>query len=219
MSNPTKCNLHYSYRKSLYGAPFPTGLTGRRMSIANIFGKKPVKKRRQLEEPRKEEPKRIGIIAGGFDPVHNGHVRMINDAAQYCDFLIIILHTDEFLKRTKGFCFMDFSARKEIVESIRYIDRVVEAEDDDDTVSKSLRSLFEEYKENLRVFMNGANIYSISNAPEFDTCKELGLDMLFGVGGSGKVNSSLKLVEKAVRHFDREKMKKKEAWSISRSET
>ena len=44
-------------------------------------------------------------VSGGFDPVHIGHVRMIRDASRYGDVMVII-NSDDWLQRKKGYVFM-----------------------------------------------------------------------------------------------------------------
>jgi len=48
------------------------------------------------------------MVSGGFDPVHAGHIRMIREAAQYGD-VIIVANSDDWLFRKKGFVFMDYT--------------------------------------------------------------------------------------------------------------
>ena len=53
------------------------------------------------------------VVSGGFDPVHIGHLRLLNNAKKIGDHLIVILNSDRFLKEKKGYSFMSFSERRE----------------------------------------------------------------------------------------------------------
>ena len=54
-------------------------------------------------------------ISGGFDPVHVGHLRMMKAASDFGE-VIVILNSDDWLERKKGYVFMPFEERKEIIE-------------------------------------------------------------------------------------------------------
>ena len=56
-------------------------------------------------------------LSGGFDPVHVGHVRMIQAAAEIGD-VIVIANSDSWLQRKKGYIFMPWSERAEILSAI-----------------------------------------------------------------------------------------------------
>ena len=43
----------------------------------------------------------IILISGGFDPIHSGHIKLINDASKYGD-VIVLLNSDEWLRNKKG---------------------------------------------------------------------------------------------------------------------
>ena len=62
----------------------------------------------------KEKEKPTVMVSGGFDPVHAGHIRMIRDAANFGN-VIVIANSDDWLFRKKGFVFMTFSQRAEIL--------------------------------------------------------------------------------------------------------
>ena len=80
-------------------------------------------------------------VSGGFDPIHVGHVRMILDAASHGD-VVVILNSDEWLKEKKGYAFMGWEERAEIIRSIRGVVNVVSTIDDNDgTVCNTLRNL------------------------------------------------------------------------------
>ena len=74
---------------------------------------------------------KISIVSGGFDPIHVGHIELIERARALTGNLIVILNTDEFLLNKKGKVFMPFFERKKIVESVRYVDLVVKCTDTD----------------------------------------------------------------------------------------
>ena len=54
------------------------------------------------------------VVSGGFDPVHVGHLEMLENAKKLGDHLIVILNSDRFLHEKKGFVFMKFKERKKI---------------------------------------------------------------------------------------------------------
>ena len=127
-------------------------------------------------------------VSGGFDPIHKGHVRMIRAASAFGS-VIVIANSDEWLMRKKGYVFMPFEERAEIIESIKGVIAVYKAKDDDNTVCESLKYL----KPNM--FANGGDRKG-DNVPEVSVCKELGIQMLWNVGGE-KIQSSSWLVEKS----------------------
>ena len=58
------------------------------------------------------------IVSGGFDPIHEGHIAMIKAGALVSDGVILLLNSDEWLKRKKGTNFMNFKTRKIICENL-----------------------------------------------------------------------------------------------------
>jgi len=128
------------------------------------------------------------MVSGGFDPVHIGHIRMILDAAQYGD-VIVVANSDDWLYRKKGFVFMEFEQRAEILASIKGVVKVSGVDDSDTTVCEAIRRLKPD------IFANGGDRKK-HNTPEQAVCDELGVEMLWGIGGEDKANSSSDLVER-----------------------
>jgi len=132
-------------------------------------------------------------ISGGFDPLHAGHVRLINAAKKLGDTLIVIANNDNWLREKKGYVFMPEDERKEILESLAAVDKVVLTKHDvhpsDMSVCSELRELMPD------TFANGGDRKE-GNVPEYDTCHELGVEMIFNVGGN-KIQSSSDLVREA----------------------
>ena len=126
------------------------------------------------------------VVSGGFDPIHVGHVRMIQEASVFGE-VIVILNSDDWLIEKKGYTFMPFEERSEILMSIKGVTKVVPTIDLDNTVCETLRQLKPTY------FANGGDRKE-GNVPEENVCKRESIIMLWGVGG-GKIQSSSWLVD------------------------
>ena len=77
-------------------------------------------------------PQTKGIIAGAFDVIHPGYIRMFADAKQHCNHLTVALHEDPSMARPhKLKPVQTVEERKEILKAIKYVDDVVvyQAED------------------------------------------------------------------------------------------
>ena len=127
-------------------------------------------------------------VSGGFDPVHIGHVRMIQDAARYGD-VIVIINSDDWLMRKKGYVFMPWQERAEIMGNIKGVTIVTAVNDKDGTVCEALR------RHKPDAFANGGD-RKTQNTPEMDVCEELGIQMMWAIGGNDKPQSSSWLVNK-----------------------
>ena len=133
--------------------------------------------------------KRVAL-SGGFDPIHVGHVRMIQAAAEMGD-VTVIANSDEWLMRKKGYVFMKYEERQEILNAIKGVYDVVKASDIDDTVCATLLFLRPD------IFANGGDRKE-GNVPEYSLCEDMGIEMKFGVGGDDKPQSSSWLIEKVM---------------------
>ena len=153
---------------------------------------------------------KVIIVSGGFDPVHIGHVRMFKQAAEMADTnaqvnqgrVIVALNSDEWLKRKKGKPFMPFEERKEILEAMDCVTEVISFNDDDDTACGAINVVHEKYEylttsmfgDDMLCFANGGDrIVGGVPSAESSLCKELGIKMLWGIGGE-KVQSSSDLI-------------------------
>ena len=135
----------------------------------------------------------IIVMSGGFDPVHKGHLRMFREASWLGHQVIVGLNSDEWLIRKKGKPFMDFNERKEILEAFRYINQVIPFDDSDDTACDVIEKVNSMYDTDQKIYFANGGDRKVDNVPEVDTCKDLGVIMLWGVGG-GKIQSSSWLI-------------------------
>jgi len=138
------------------------------------------------------------VVSGGFDPIHIGHVRLINEAKKLGDKLIVIINNDNWLKKKKKYTFMNEDDRMEIIQNLKNVDEVILTSHEENTDDMSVCRELEKIKPNI--FANGGDRKS-DNIPEYEVCELLGIEMVFNVGGE-KLRSSSDLVKEA------EKLKK-----------
>ena len=68
----------------------------------------------------------IGYTTGVFDMFHIGHLNIIKRAKDQCDYLIVGVSTDELVQHDKNKSpIIPYADRCAIVESIKYVDKVV----------------------------------------------------------------------------------------------
>ena len=85
------------------------------LSYDNVNGSKNMKKYQ------------VGFICGFFDLLHDGHIDILKKAKENCEYLIVAVGTDEFMRQRKQReTILSYDQRVEIVKAIRYVDEVVE---------------------------------------------------------------------------------------------
>ena len=66
----------------------------------------------------------VGYLSGTFDLFHIGHLNLLRRAKEQCDYLIVSVHDSGAWKGKETF--IPYEERRSIVESIKYVDLVVE---------------------------------------------------------------------------------------------
>ena len=126
------------------------------------------------------------MISGGFDPLHVGHLELIETAATYGKVVAVVM-SDEWLIRKKGYCFMPWAERKRIVCSIRQVWWTYSCLNDDADVALALALLRPKY------FLNGGD-RTEPDPKEDAICKEIGCEQVFS---GDKIQSSSQLARQA----------------------
>ncbi|MDR2067841.1 MAG: adenylyltransferase/cytidyltransferase family protein [Holosporaceae bacterium] len=137
------------------------------------------------------------IVSGGFDPIHEGHVEMIQEAAQKSDGVILLLNSDEWLCRKKGKNFMNFHTRAVVCSHIKGVIDLLAFDDFDGSACDGIRKVRRKYPEDELIFANGGDRVR-ENIPENSICEECNVKLEFGVGGDYKSNSSSMLLKRWV---------------------
>jgi len=131
----------------------------------------------------------VVVLSGGFDPIHEGHIAMFEEASIKYDKVIVGINSDSWLKRKKGNNFQSLATRFAILTSIKYIDEVVIFDDSDDTAIKLIRKIKDRNIHSTLTFGNGGDRAN-GNFPEKDYCLNNRVLIDGYLGGTNKVNSS-----------------------------
>ncbi len=126
------------------------------------------------------------MVSGGFDPLHVGHLDLLENAAKFGKVIAVVM-PDEWLLRKKGHCVMKQEDRKDIVLALDWVYQAFIAENDSDTICHALSA----YRPDM--FLNGGDRIE-SNPEEHDMCVKLGIVEGFGCGGA-KIRSSSEIAE------------------------
>ena len=137
--------------------------------------------------------KRIVLVTGGFDPIHDGHLSLFEDAKKLGDKLIVALNSDEWLSKKKGQPFMSWNVRSKIVKNLSVVDDVIAFDDSDGTAIDAIKVFWEsvDFDKNIQlIFANGGD-RKLGEIPETRVMKEHGIMMVDGLGN--KIRSSSEL--------------------------
>jgi D-beta-D-heptose 7-phosphate kinase/D-beta-D-heptose 1-phosphate adenosyltransferase len=148
------------------------------------------------------------MVSGGFDPIHIGHIRYIQEAKKLGDKLIVVLNNDNWLRAKKGKEFMGELERKEILEAIAGVDEVIISNHPKNPKDMSVCNELIEIRPHI--FAKGgdrdekdAQNPESSLYRENQIHKKLGIEIVFNVGKGGKVRSSSDLLKNYQRHISK----------------
>ena len=136
----------------------------------------------------------IILVSGGFDPIHSGHIKLINDANKYGD-VVVLLNSDQWLRNKKGKEFLPISERKIIMQNIKGVLEVIEFNDNDKTCVNGIKKAKSLFKDKIIKFANGGDRNN-KTTPEKEFCDKNNIETLFGIGGNDKSNSSSWILKK-----------------------
>ena len=128
------------------------------------------------------------IVSGYFNPLHKGHLEYFNNAKALCDELFVIVNNDHQRELKGSKAFQDEEERLLIVSNIKAVDKAILSIDNDRTVCESIRKIAEQYGTHYDLaFANGGD-QNNDTIPEIPVCKELGVELIDGLGD--KIQSS-----------------------------
>jgi glycerol-3-phosphate cytidylyltransferase len=90
---------------------------------------------------------KIGFTCGAFDLLHSGHLNLLKDCKQICDYLIIGLHIDPSIERpNKNQPIQSLKNRMLLLNSIKYVDHVITYNSEEELVK-----LLEDIQPDIRI--------------------------------------------------------------------
>lgn len=128
------------------------------------------------------------IVSGYFNPIHKGHIEYFNNAKALGDKLIVIVNNDDqrALKGSKEF--QTEEERVFIVSNIKSVDETFLSIDKDRTVCLTIKHIYQKLSNEYQLaFANGGD-QNNDSIPEVPVCKELGIELIEGLGD--KIQSS-----------------------------
>lgn len=134
----------------------------------------------------KAEGKRIGITFSTFDMLHAGHIAMLSEAKNHCDYLIAGLQTDPTIDRpdTKNRPIQSIVERQIQLSACRYVDEVVVYQTEQDLCDLLLILP-------LDVRVLGVEYYD-KNFTGRDECYDRGIELVFNSRDHSFSSSSLR---------------------------
>ncbi len=136
----------------------------------------------------------IILVSGGFDPIHSGHIKLIEEASKYGN-IVVLLNSDNWLQNKKGKAFLPFEERKIIMKALKNVIDVILCGDFDNTCIDGMKTVIKKYPNHKIKFANGGDRNNKST-PESVFCDNNGIETLWGVGGENKSNSSSWILKK-----------------------
>ena len=133
------------------------------------------------------------IVSGYFSPLHCGHLDYLEAGAALGDHLVVIVNNDSQQIHKKGKVIIPEGERLRLVKALSIVDDAYIAIDADGSVKEAIAAIALENPNCHLVFANGGDRNDPSEILEGDVCKEYGIEMLFGVGGSLKRDSSTRI--------------------------
>jgi glycerol-3-phosphate cytidylyltransferase/D-beta-D-heptose 7-phosphate kinase/D-beta-D-heptose 1-phosphate adenosyltransferase len=127
------------------------------------------------------------IVSGFFNPLHGGHVDLIEAAKAVGDHLIVIVNNDVHQMTKKGKIILDENNRARLMAALRDVDEVIIGIDPEDPTwpsTKTLELIADKYPDDELIFCNGGDRATTSAlpGPEAEMCRKKGIEMIFGVG-------------------------------------
>jgi glycerol-3-phosphate cytidylyltransferase len=121
---------------------------------------------------------RLGVIAGNFDIIHPGYMKMFKECKANCDKFMVFLHTDPTIERPEKIKpILSVEERTEILQGIRYIDEIVPYNTEHDLwrllilYNPSIRFLGEDYKDKNYTGKGFCPVYWINRDHGWSTTK------------------------------------------------
>jgi glycerol-3-phosphate cytidylyltransferase len=115
---------------------------------------------------------KVGFTCSSFDLLHAGHVQMLREAKEQCDYLIVGLQADPTLDRVdKNQPVQTIVERYTQLKGVRYVDEIIPY-----STEKDLEDILTMYKIDVRIL---GEEYKEKDFTGKDICKKRGILLYF----------------------------------------
>lgn len=146
----------------------------------------------------------IAVVSGYFNPLHVGHLQLMEAAREGADRLVAIVNNDAQQRDKLGVEITPEDQRLRMVLALAVVDEGFVAVDEGPGVGESLLLVRQRHPAATIVFCNGGDRRSADDVPAHEQrcCAEARVEMRFGVGGTDKADSSSRILAtlRAGRH-------------------
>jgi glycerol-3-phosphate cytidylyltransferase/D-beta-D-heptose 7-phosphate kinase/D-beta-D-heptose 1-phosphate adenosyltransferase len=128
---------------------------------------------------------KVIITSGYFNPLHGGHLDLIEAARAMGNKLVVIINNDKQQMLKKGKIILDEQNRMRLMGSLRDVDEIVLSVDEDPGQAMSLRKVRQMYPDDELIFCKGGDRNPDKDAlpeNEVQSCKDCNIQIVYGVG-------------------------------------
>jgi glycerol-3-phosphate cytidylyltransferase/D-beta-D-heptose 7-phosphate kinase/D-beta-D-heptose 1-phosphate adenosyltransferase len=141
-------------------------------------------------------PAKASIVSGYFNPLHHGHLDMMEAAAERTGYLIVIVNNDRQQMLKKNRIIQPEDVRARIVRALRVVDDVYVAVEEGPGLDGTFDLIRSAYPDTVLEFCNGGDRRGLDDLPaeELAAAQRNDITLHYGVGGTAKADSSSRIM-------------------------
>jgi len=140
---------------------------------------------------------RRAIVSGYFNPLHGGHLDLIEGAHELADKIIVIVNNDKQQMLKKGKIILPEHNRVRLMKALKFVDEVILSIDTGRPVINTMESIAKRYPLDELIFCQGGDVANDEENPEAEVCRKYGIKIVYEVGvngtGTTKADSSTRI--------------------------
>jgi glycerol-3-phosphate cytidylyltransferase/D-beta-D-heptose 7-phosphate kinase/D-beta-D-heptose 1-phosphate adenosyltransferase len=143
-----------------------------------------------------DQPARASIVSGYFNPFHQGHLDLFEQARERTGYLVVVVNNDAQQLLKKGRVIQAEEVRVRIVAALRCVDDVVLAVEEGPGIDATFDKIRERYPETVLEFCNGGDRSPTADglpSAEQEAAARNAIELVYGVGGEAKADSSTRI--------------------------
>ena len=143
-----------------------------------------------------DQPARASIVSGYFNPFHQGHLDLFEQARARTGYLVVVVNNDAQQMLKKGRIIQAEDVRTRIVAALRVVDDAIVASESGPGIDETFDEIRRRYPDTELEFCNGGDRSPLADGiPEAErTAAERNrIELVYGVGGESKADSSTRI--------------------------